>query len=247
VQLHHSDASLLGRRTLENDHPRLSEILQPGMRVLDVGCGSGSITSGIAEAVGTTGYVVGVDRDETLLRLATPGSAVYRCLDAAALDYERDFDVVTAARTLQWIADPLRVVQRMAAALKPGGRMVLLDYNHARNEWRPSPPPSFQIFFRRFVQWRGVHGWDNYMGDHLPELLEQVGLQSMVVTEEDECGAATDLWSRSVRNVQAAMLSDGLMTTEAMDAAFNDYEAWRQQSEAWQRLSLRAAVATRKE
>ncbi len=52
---------ILNTRTLHNAHPRLAERLIPGLRVLDIGCGTGTITRGIAEAVAPHGEVVGVD------------------------------------------------------------------------------------------------------------------------------------------------------------------------------------------
>src|SRR3982751_3359875 len=101
-------------------------MLRPGMSVLDVGCGTGAITAGIARAVGASGRVVGVDRDESLLELARRehSGAEFVYGDALELPYDAEFDIVTAARALQWIADPARAVEQMARAAKPGGMVV---------------------------------------------------------------------------------------------------------------------------
>ena len=48
IQTHRSDPQVLNRRTLEIDHRVLAGVLRPGMSVLDVGCGTGAITAGIA-------------------------------------------------------------------------------------------------------------------------------------------------------------------------------------------------------
>jgi SAM-dependent methyltransferase len=61
---------MLDSRSLSADHRRLAQLLLPGMSVLDVGCGSGAITAGIADAVGPSGTVVGVDVSEELLAQA---------------------------------------------------------------------------------------------------------------------------------------------------------------------------------
>jgi ubiquinone/menaquinone biosynthesis C-methylase UbiE len=51
----------LPQRSLETSHRRLAELLRPGMAVLDVGCGAGAITRGIAEAVAPGGHALGLD------------------------------------------------------------------------------------------------------------------------------------------------------------------------------------------
>ena len=58
---------ILDHRNLQNDYPTLVPNLKAGMRVLDVGCGTGAITSGIAEMVGESGFVVGIDSSEHLI------------------------------------------------------------------------------------------------------------------------------------------------------------------------------------
>src|ERR1019366_3444221 len=175
VQQHQSDTRVLNRRTLQNDHRYLATLLRPGLSVLDVGFGTGAITVGIAAAVGPEGSVVGVDRDEDLLARAREEHTAIPNLrfehgDATSLTFKEQFDIVTAARTLQWIADPGLAVRRMKAAAKPGGLVVVLDYNLAANEWEPDPPAAFRDFYQAFLDWREANHWDNKMADHLPGL-----------------------------------------------------------------------------
>ncbi|MBI3301586.1 MAG: methyltransferase domain-containing protein [Deltaproteobacteria bacterium] len=60
---------LLNTRSLPTAHRRLAELLQPGLTVLDVGCGTGAITSGIAQIVAPHGRVVGIDINPHLIVL----------------------------------------------------------------------------------------------------------------------------------------------------------------------------------
>ena len=83
AQKHTSDRQILDRRTLARDHRRLAALVRPGMRVLDVGCGTGAITSGIARVVGPAGLALGIDRDPILLRMALEQHA-----DVAGLRFE---------------------------------------------------------------------------------------------------------------------------------------------------------------
>jgi len=65
--------------------------------------------------------------------------------DVTTLTFGREFDIVTAARTLQWIAEPALAISRMKQASKSSGVLVVLDYNHTRNEWEPDPPGEFNL------------------------------------------------------------------------------------------------------
>src|SRR5215472_11030821 len=106
AQSHRSDPRILGLRTLQRDHRCLAALLRPGLCVLDVGCGTGAITAGAAKAVGPHGHVVGIDRDAVLLELArTEHSMVpnlrFEYVDVTTLTSRAQFDIVSAARTLQ--------------------------------------------------------------------------------------------------------------------------------------------------
>src|SRR5439155_152619 len=73
--------------------------------------------------------------------------------DAYALPYRERFDVVSAARVLQWLAEPARALAAMARATRPGGRVVVLDYNHEQLRLEPSPPASARDFLAAFLDW----------------------------------------------------------------------------------------------
>jgi SAM-dependent methyltransferase len=228
-------------RTLESSHRRLAEILRPGMRVLDVGCGSGTITRGIAEAVGPTGSVLGIDPNAGLLaraQAAAEADAVpqleYRRTTIGELDVRERFDVVTAARVLQWLADPADALERMVRATKPGGQVVVLDYDHTRIAWTPTLPPDAQRFYGAFLAWREEAGMDNRIAEHLPALFTAAGLfdvdvspqHEVIESEDPEFAEAGALWSQVAATRGHQLVADGALSEQARAEAERAFADW---------------------
>jgi trans-aconitate methyltransferase len=102
----------------------------PAERILDIGCGTGRLTSEIAAQSET--FVVGVDRSAAMLHEAAIQSARarggnqprYVRADGAALPFVSAFDAVFSAATFHWIPDHDRLFGSVFAALEPGGRLV---------------------------------------------------------------------------------------------------------------------------
>jgi len=256
-QIHQSDPRILGRRTLERDHRVLAAMLRAGMSVLDVGCGTGAITAGIARVVGPEGSAMGVDRDEGLLEIArrehgAVANLRFEHADATRLPYREQFDVVTAARAVQWISEPECAIGSMIDAAKVSGRLVVLDYNHAENHWEPDPPPEFREFYRAFLAWRESNGWDNRMADRLPELFRSCGLQDLEVHHQDEIakrgdldfGEHADLWSQVIENLGSQVVTAGFLNEARLREAREAYEPWTRTELRRQTLVLRAIVGT---
>jgi len=211
-QTHSADARILNERTLAKNHRRLAEVLRPGASVLDIGCGTGAITAGIARVAGR---VLGVDRDPALIELARKSYAApnlsFLEADVTRLEISERFDIVNAARVLQWVDNPGAGVRRMAATTVVGGMVVVLDYNHADNRLDPEPPPEFARFYQAFLDWRTSHGWDNRMGDHLPALFEAAGLTEVSSTVEDEV-TSTSLWPHVLETLGPQMVVEGALS-----------------------------------
>ncbi len=119
--------------------------LSPGMRVLDLGCGPGSITLDLAEAVGPTGQVVGVDfsedavaaaRENALTRADT--TTTFLASDFFTVDVElRSFDVVHAHQVLQHVPDTVAALRAMAGYCAEDGVIACRDADYGAMVWYP--------------------------------------------------------------------------------------------------------------
>ncbi|MFJ1827210.1 class I SAM-dependent methyltransferase, partial [Streptomyces sp. NPDC088178] len=105
-------------RTAANSAAYLIDELRPGMTVLDVGCGPGTITADLAALV-APGRVTGVDSAQEVLARAAEEAAErgldnveFATADVHALDFPDDsFDVVHAHQVLQHVGDPVRALR----------------------------------------------------------------------------------------------------------------------------------------
>lgn len=96
---------------------------QRGERILDVGCGSGQLTAGIAEAGAS---VLGVDNSPAMIEAARanfPGLR-FELHDVCELPYRCEFDAVFSNAVLHWVTRADEAAAAIARALKPGGRFV---------------------------------------------------------------------------------------------------------------------------
>lgn len=231
--------TILDTRTLGADHRRLAALLCPGLAVLDVGCGTGAITRGIAEAVGPEGRAVGVDVDAAMIEAAraghrgVPGLSFY-VVDVYALPFRGEFDIVAAARVLQWLAEPEAALREMTKALRRGGRLVVLDYNHEKATWTPEPPASMRRFVEAFLRWRAAAGLDNAIADRLDKLLAAAGLTAVTTTDQREVAQRGDrefetragIWAAVAATRGHQMVADGAISERERHAAEVEYRAW---------------------
>lgn len=129
-------------RTAENSAGYLLAWLRPGMDVLDVGCGPGTITTDLAEYV-RPGHVLGVDNVDEPLEIAREEAAErdnvsFRRADVYALDFPAgSFDVVHAHQVLQHLSDPVAALREMRRVCKPGGLVAARDADYGSMTWFP--------------------------------------------------------------------------------------------------------------
>lgn len=208
--------------------------LAPGMRCLDLGCGSGLVTMEMARIVGPTGSAVGVDRDAKVLELAgaeakkqgLPATFVVR--EADNLHDLADFDFVYARFLLTHVTEPVRVLEGMVRTLRRGGRLAVEDINF---EGHYCYPPC-QAFFRYvdFYQKAAYHrGVDPNIGPRLLGMLLDAGLLDVgleVMTPAFYRGEGKTFDSVTMENIRESVVAAGLASNAEIDAVIADIDAF---------------------
>jgi SAM-dependent methyltransferase len=127
---------------------------KPGERVLDLGCGSGTTTLLLADAVGTTGSVTAIDLSAPMLEVARhraeENGSRARFTEADATDYAfmpHDFDLVFSQFGVMFFADPVAAFSNVRRAMKEGARIVFACWRHPfENPWATVPENAARPF-----------------------------------------------------------------------------------------------------
>lgn len=237
IQRDNQTTKIFDARSLANDYKHLAEILKSKMNVLDVGCGTGSISKDIANIVGENGKVTGIDNTESFI---LSGQKTYQSvvnlelINIDLFDYnpEEKYDLIVSARTLQWLSNPKEALLKMKSMLKPNGQISILDYNHKAIEWVPSPPESMYEFYKTFLKWRKDAGMNNEIADDLENLLKEAGFHSIEKINSDEFynkdvldyKSKMRIWSKVAGSSQ--MVEEGYLKDNLRLKAIEEYDHW---------------------
>ncbi|MEM7433648.1 MAG: methyltransferase domain-containing protein [Myxococcota bacterium] len=243
---HRSVVAHHGSRTAEDSAAFLLPHLKPGMHLLDVGCGPGSITAGLARRVGP-GRVVGIDVADSILETARAAVADLLHVEIRPgsvydLGFENaSFDVVFAHQVLQHLTDPVKALREMARVAAPGGLVAVRDVDYATFAWHP-PHPKLTRWLELYHEVTSHNDAQADAGRYLLSWSLEAGLEDVTVSTSswsygDAAGRAFwgDGWvERSTKSAFARQaLEYGLSESVELQEISDAWAWWRDQPDGY--------------
>src|ERR687883_1475675 len=245
----HADSVLQSHRwrTVENSAAYLAPHLRPGLDVLDVGCGPGTITVDLAGRV-APGRVLGLDvspapLDEARALARSRGVAVaFEVGDVYALEAADDsFDVVHAHQVLQHLTDPVAALREMARVCRPGGLLAVRDVDYATFVWWPDD--------RGLDRWLDLYHRVARRNDAKPDAGRRLlswahaaGLRDVTASTSSWCYSSPperEWWGNSWAGRATASsfaeqaVAYGLATPEELEQVADAWRRWRDADDGW--------------
>ena len=233
-------------RTAENSAAYLLPHLKPHMRILDVGCGPGTITADLAERV-PRGHVTGIDTAPAIVGQARElagdrDNLDFTTGDVYALGYPDDtFCVVHAHQVLQHLTDPVRALREMRRVCKPGGLIAARDGDYGAMIWYPDVRvlDDWLDLYHRVA--RG-NGGEPDAGRRLHAWAREAGLTDVTVSSSTWTFATPQerawwggLWAdRTVKSSYAANAVAGGYATQAdLEKIAEGWRTWAAHQDGW--------------
>jgi len=163
--------------------------VKPGMRVLDVGCGTGDVTLTAAELVGPGGHVLGIDRGVEAIAAARAkaealgvGHVTFEITELEDFERTGDFDAIVGRFILMHQKDPASVLRHLLRSVRPGGVVAIVEsWMELLRTGGHSQPHS--LLYDEIVRWKsavvGGAGADLNSGGRLRTTFADAGLEDV--------------------------------------------------------------------
>ncbi|MEU4149121.1 methyltransferase domain-containing protein [Streptomyces sp. NPDC026659] len=235
-------------RTAANSAGYLLSSLKPHMKVLDIGCGPGTITADLAALV-PDGRVTGIDRAPGILDQARTtaaerglGNTDFAVGDVHALDFPDDtFCVVHAHQVLQHVGDPVRALREMVRVTRPGGIVAVRDADYAAMTWYPAVD-GLDDWLDLYERVARANGGEPDAGRRLKSWALKAGLRDVTATSstwtfatEEERAWWSGLWAdRTLASAYAdRAVGGGHASAGELRAVSEAWREWGRREDGW--------------
>ncbi|KAL7921884.1 S-adenosyl-L-methionine-dependent methyltransferase [Trichoderma austrokoningii] len=238
-------------RTAANSAAYLLPHLKPDMKVLDVGCGPGTITVDLAAKHLPQGHITGLENAAAVLVQARElakergvSNVDFVEGDANALQFaDETFDVVVCHQVLQHVKDPVNILREMRRVAKTGGIVAARESDFGGFIWHPAVDgmEDWLAFYSANARSNGgepnagrmIHTWAKQAG-FSPDAVTS-GSSTWCYSTKEEVAWWSGLWAeRTVASSFAkTAIENGTGTQERLEKASEAWRSWGSEEEAW--------------
>jgi ubiquinone/menaquinone biosynthesis C-methylase UbiE len=237
---------MFNQRTVNQDAAVIVPHLRPGMRLVDFGCGAGSLTCDFA-AVVEPGDVVGFDMSEPAIsraRTLAEQSGLSNVQFSVANIYDLElpaesFDVAHFCGVLMYLKEPDRALRLAFQSLKSGGMLAAREavggnwFGQTGGSWFAGPcADSIALAISVAADWQKASGSDPSIGRRLRGLLREAGFERLEATPNysaalsNVTALATTMLSIVGRpDIRASAIQSGV-TAERFDRLADEISTW---------------------
>ena len=246
----HHDSVLRSHRwrTAENSAQYLLPHLSEGSRLLDIGCGPGTLTADLAATV-APGEVVALDREAAVLDEAEAAcskrgltNVTFATGDVYGLEFpDASFEVVHAHQVLQHLSDPVTALIAMRRVAGAEGIVAIRDADYGAMTWYPADP-DLDRWLHIYSQVARHNRAEPNAGRHLLAWANAAGFAKVETTASVWCFADADtrqwwgdLWAERIVNsaVAATARAEGLASAEELAEVAAAFRRWSEHPDGW--------------
>lgn len=232
------------QRTVADSAAFLLPYLEGDVRLLDLGCGPGSITADFANHVGDGGSIVGVDQSPDAIAIAraeaTRPNVEYREGSVYELPFpDESFDVAYGHQILQHLSDPVAALQEVRRVLRPGGLVAVRDADFGSMTHHPHTP-GLDTWLELYCTVARSNGGEPDAGRRLALWVTEAGFGGIVssvsawsYTTPAERIAWAQLWADRTRLPRFVDRAGELGLGEDIEEIADAWLRWAQAPDGW--------------
>jgi SAM-dependent methyltransferase len=230
-------------RTVENSAAYLLPYLRPGLQLLDVGCGPGTITADFARRV-SPGRVCGIDSAGDAVDAARRDHADvdFATGDVYQLEFEdASWDIVHAHQVLQHLSNPVAALKEMRRVARPGGIVAARDSDYASFTWYPTDDrlERWLVLYQEIAR---ANGGEPDAGRRLLSWAQQAGFGRVETSASAWCFATPEerawwggLWAdrMTASAIAEQAQREGRATADELASIADGWRAWAHADDGW--------------